>query len=194
MDKVALGTQRGWAVATDRPGFLCLGREKEARGRSGTGLASSPSTPPPSVASQAQSSHVGTLLPSEGLTSGKTVGLGGGTPGSSADPATPGSQDLGFLGALSGTPVLPVKWEGDPNDGGCLSQAKVHLDWTVRGGGAGEELALQPHKTGMWKQRPALRELEKSLVFCPQSVWRSPHWSCIGVLSRLLPKPQTNVF
>lgn len=41
----------------------------------------------------------------------------------------------GFLGDLSGAPVPPVKWEGDPNDGGCLSQAKVHLDWTVWGVG-----------------------------------------------------------
>lgn len=165
---MALGTQRGWAVVTDRPWFLCLGREKEARGHSGTGLA----TPHP------QCGFSGPELPC-----GDTAALRG---THIWEDRWSGRRDSwfqcrpchilaprpwGFLGDLSGAPVHPVKWEGDPNDGGCLSQVKVLL---VRldsaGWGALGKSWLCSHRTGMWQMRSALRRLEKSLVFCQQAV------------------------
>lgn len=187
-----MGTQRGWAVATDRPWFLCLGREKEVRGRSGTGLA----TPHPPVwllrpgapmwghCCPERDSHLGRPLVWEAglLVPVQTLPLRAPRP-------------WGFLGDLSGAPVCPVKWEGDPNDGGCLSQAKVHLDWTVRGGGRWGRVSSAATQDRNVENEISSQGVEKSLVFASkQFVWRSPHWSCLGVLSRLLPKPQPNVF
>lgn len=63
-----------------------------------------------------------------------------------------------------------MKWEGDPNDDGCLSQVKVLLDWTVRGGGRWGRVSSAATQDRNVENEISSQGVEKSLVFCQQTV------------------------